>query len=111
MPKDSESKSLRGLQGAVSRQAVILVVDQDAVGGAVEIVKLPVVHRPEECGETQQPQNERRGNENHKSRYHGAPALSLSAFSVTRSDDDAIATAAISGVTRPTIANGMATAL
>ena len=93
------------------KSAVPIVVHENALRGAVQIVVLTVADRPEERGKPSQAQEERGRNEDRQRRNHGSPALSLSALSVTRSEDDAMAIAAISGVTRPSAANGMAIAL
>lgn len=88
-----------------------LIIEQDSVRSAIEIVVLAARDRPEESGKPASAEQESNRNKNGKSRDHGACAFSLSAFSVTTSDDEAIATAATSGVTRPSAARGTATTL
>src|SRR6266581_1716730 len=86
---------------------VPLVVDQNSLGGAVEILELTRPQRPQESGEPKQTQEQRR---RHQIDQHGHDDANLRrrAFRVTSNDDEDIATAAINGVANPAMAIGTA---
>lgn len=88
---------------------LILVVDQNSVCGAVEILVLAGAKAPEECRQTQRPETNRARYQNHHD-VHQALLCSCSrkAFRVTISEEPDIASAAISGVSRPAAAAGAA---
>ena len=115
-----EVRTLRGFTSAFSRlRLVVLVVGNGAPAGAFEILKLPRVERPDERDKSHGAERQRAGNQPGKSSHLRPPteesrslaALSLSALSVTATDDSDMASAAISGVTCPAIAIGTDTAL
>lgn len=87
---------------------------QGAVRGTVEVVELAAAESPEEAGEPEGAEQQRRGDQVDE-RDHPQPPLrrrcTRSAFAVTTSDEADITTAAMSGVTMPAIAIGTATRL
>lgn len=97
----------KGMEGG--RRAVLLVILQDAVSRAFQVVELARTQRPEKSAQTDQPKEQRNRNEPRKG-AHGASliviARSRTAFTVTRIEDVDIANAAIKGVTRPAAATG-----
>ena len=81
------------------------MVDEDALRIAIRIVVLPCTQRPQQDRECTKAEAQRGGN-NQRNAIHVFPLTSRSALRVTSSDELAINTAAISGVTMP-IANGL----
>jgi len=98
---------MTGLRALVVRQ---IVVGDRAPGGAVEIVELAASERPQEGRKAEAAEREGERNEIDKDVHRAAPPRSraLSAFSVTRTDEPDMASAAISGVTKPATASGTA---
>lgn len=94
--------------GIVGR--LIVVVEQDAVRGAVEILELAAFERPQESAQADKPE-EKGDRDQNDDDVHARILESRKALPVTRSDELDIATAAISGVTSPIIASGTVTAL
>lgn len=95
--------------GCLSR----LIVGDRPPGGAIEIVILAVLERPEKGRKAERAQRDR---ERHQIEQDFHQAVSLcrrarKALSITSSDEVDIAAAAISGVTRPATASGTASAL
>lgn len=98
----------------VHRLFIQLIVNQDATRRALKIIILTRPDRPDERGEAQAAKQQRNGNEDRDDVHLGPSASSRfnrSAFIVTSRDEDDIATAATSGVTKPAIAKGTAIAL
>jgi hypothetical protein len=90
----------------------LVVFEQDAMGDAVEIVELSRSQGPEEGGEAEQAEKQRRRDQVQDDVHdYTRDRLRRSAFKVTTSDDDDMAMAATSGVTRPSTASGTVTAL
>lgn len=87
-----------------------LVVDQDTVRRAFEVVELPVAHGPEEHREAPKTQRERNGNEETET-SHPVTLAKRSEFATTTSELSDIASAAINGVTIPASASGTAITL
>lgn len=90
---------------------ITLVIKQDPAGGAVQILVLPAAQRPQERGQSETTQQQRRRNQIDEDRHDSLVRPSRNALQMTRIEDDDIASAAISGVTRPTIASGTAARL
>jgi len=104
-----------------------LLVEQDALSGAVQVVVLAALQRPEEGGKADGAKQQRDRDEidedihavallssvpgNGKARRGRSATASRNELAVTRMEDDDIATAAISGVTIPAMASGTATQL
>lgn len=89
------------------------VVGDRPPGGAIEIVILAVLERPEK-GRKAEPAKRDRKRHQIEQDFHQAGSLcrrARKALSITSSDEPDIATAAISGVTRPAMASGTASAL
>lgn len=93
-----------------ARWGQIVVIQQDPMGSAFEILVLVRAQAPEECAKTHGAERDRDRNEECYDVQERIPC-SLSALSVTIKDEPAIATAAISGVTRPSAAIGTAMTL
>lgn len=92
---------------------ILLLVGKDAQGCAPRILELPRAQSPQEREEPQEAEGKRGRNENQQNAHkdlRGFPAR-RSALSVTISEDDDIAIAAMSGVTKPRTARGMAQTL
>ena len=91
-----------------------VVVKQNTVGRPVEIIELTGFQRPQKSSKTDQPEKQG-GWDEIDQRGHGlaprSPKRRRKALSVTAIDDADMATAAISGVTNPAIAKGIAMAL
>src|SRR5262245_46489904 len=85
-----------------------VVIHDGAPGGAVEVVVLAALERPQKSDEAEEPERERHGYEKDQD-FHGR--LARSAFAVTSKDEPDMAIAATSGVARPAIAIGTAMAL
>ena len=88
---------------------VLLVILQNAIGSAFQVVELPGSERPQEPGKADEAEEQCDGTKPGK----GAQGASLmvmarnrTAFAVTRIEEVDIATAAIKGVTRPAAAIG-----
>jgi hypothetical protein len=105
-----------------------LLVEQDALGSAVQVVVLAALQRPEEGGKADGAEQQRDRDEidenihagallsgpvrgNGKARPGRTATASRNELAVTRMEDDDIATAAMSGVTIPAMASGTATQL
>ncbi len=86
------------------------LIDQNSLGGPVEIVELSRLKGPEKARQPKQPQKKGGGNQVDQ-HTHGRTHLSRSAFRVTSRDEDDMATAARSGVTMPATARGTAARL
>jgi len=103
-----------GEEGRGSGGVGVLVVEQDPVGGAVEVVVLAGAQAPNEGGEAE-PAQEQGKRDQVEQVGHGAAVgggrESRSALPTTRRDEVDMATAAKSGVTRPATASGTANAL
>lgn len=89
--------------------SILVVILQNAISGALQIVELPGPERPQEPGKADEAEEQRDGNEPGKS-THGASLMVMArnrtAFAVTRIEEVDIATAAIRGVTKPAAAIG-----
>src|SRR5271165_3392460 len=87
-----------------------VVVADRPPGGAVEIVELAVLERPEESRKAEAAERERHRHEIDEHVHRPTPFAwrARNALSVTRIDEPDIASAAISGVTNPKIASGTA---
>lgn len=93
---------------------VVVIVEQDALCRALEIVILPAPQRPEKTGEPEKAEDKGGGHEENEDIHllpFALPRFSRSEFSVTVIEELDIATAATSGVTKPATASGTATAL
>lgn len=100
----------RPRSGLFARRAVIqVIVVENAVRGAFQIVELARFQRPKERRKPRASHEQRRGNEPSE-RRHGFNlsfiVRSLNAFAVTRIDDVDMAIAATRGVTSPAMASG-----
>ena len=71
----------------------VVVLGEDAVGGALHILELAGARRPQEGGKTQPAENKRHRDQHQKIGH----AAGLSAFKVTVSEEDDMATAARGG--------------
>jgi len=89
---------------------VVRIVDQDALSIAFGIVILAAAQRPQQYRQRAQSERESRCDDE-RDPVHVLVLASLRALRVTRSDELAIIAAAISGVTRPNAATGMAITL
>lgn len=90
-----------------------LIVGDRPPGGAIEIVILAAPERPQKGGKAERAKPDRKRHQIEQD-FHQAGSLcrrARKALSITRSDEPDIAAAAISGVTRPAIASGTASAL
>lgn len=87
-----------------------VLVDQDPKGGTVEVVELATRGCPEEGRKPGQTEQQRHGYEDGDD-AHRADLTRRRAFATTRIDEPDIASAAISGVTRPATASGTASTL
>lgn len=85
----------------------LVVIDENADGGAIEIVILAGLQRPEEEGEAAKSEQQRAGDEDGEAVHLVAPR-SLSALATTMIEEPDMARAAISGVTTPAMASGTA---
>src|SRR6266702_2671570 len=91
-----------------------LVIGDGAPGGAVEVIILAILERPEEADQTEKAEQQRQRYQKHQDfhqRNSLLPCRARSAFRITSSDEPDIAAAAISGVARPAIASGTANTL
>ena len=75
-----------------------ILVDQDAIGRAVEIFELTIAHRPEEHDQPQATHGQRNWDQKDQSAQRAA-AASRSELPTTTTELSDIAAAAISGVT------------
>lgn len=90
-----------------------LIVGDRPPGGAIQIVILTVLEGPEKGGKPKGAEHDRKRNQIDQD-FHQIVSLcrrARKALSITSSDEVDIAAAAISGVTRPAIASGTASAL
>ncbi len=85
---------------------MFVIVEQDALGGAVRVVELAVPERPEEGREPEEAQK-KRGRDQVEQPGH-RPRPSRRALPTTSSDEPDMQTAAIRGVARPSTATGTA---
>lgn len=85
-----------------------VVVQKDAFGGALGVVKLARSEGPEEGSKADQPHAQSDRNEEKKSCHDFPPERILNAFRVTMMDEPDIASAAMNGVTSPASAIGTA---
>lgn len=95
--------------GCLSR----LIVGDRPPGGAIEIIILAVLERPQKGRKAERAKRDRKRHQIEQD-FHQAVSLcrrARKALSITSSDEVDIAAAAISGVTRPAIASGTASAL
>lgn len=102
--------------GLFAAPAFFVIVEQDAMGGTVEIIELSRLQCPEEGDQPAQSQQQGYRDQIDQDIHDTFPNLTLPrlnrrAFSVTTRDDDDIAMAATSGVTEPATANGTVTRL
>ena len=89
-----------------------VVVAKNAVGGTIEIIELARLQRPHEGAEPRKPQQQGRRDQVDQNAHALPPAnLARNAFVVTRIEEPDMASAAISGVTKPAMAIGTATML
>src|SRR6266700_5322618 len=91
-----------------------IVVRNRAPGGAVEILILSALERPEERQEPSKSEPKREWHENDEDFHHDlrtATERARSAFTMTRIEEPDIAAAAIRGVTVPLMASGTASTL
>ena len=88
----------------------IVVVEQDPVRRAVQILELPALERPQESAQPDEPEQQGGRNQNEDD-VHFLALASRKALPVTASEEPDIASAAINGVINPIIANGTVTAL
>lgn len=96
----------RQLAGLIRR----ILLDQYPFRRPVQILELPRLQGPEECRQAKQA--EKQGGRHQIDQYaHGLTHFSRRAFTVTSREDDDMATAASSGVTRPAMASGTAAKL
>lgn len=82
---------------------------KNSLGGTIQVFVLARPDRPQERDQPEQAERDGRRDEVHE-HVHDA-LLRVRAFKVTRIDDDDMATAAMSGVTKPAIAKGTKSAL
>lgn len=90
-----------------------IIIGDRPPGGAIEIVILAIPERPQK-GRKAEPAKRDRKRHQIEQDFHQAGSLcrrARKALSITSSDDPDIAAAAISGVTRPAMASGTASAL
>ena len=95
-----------GLAFRMLRGPAVLILEQDAVGGPVQVVELAGLQSPEESDQPDTPENEGDGNEHQKVGQPVLPRDSRRALPITTSDDVDMAIAAIRGVTNPATAIG-----
>src|SRR5690606_22206410 len=93
-----------------SHSFFVLVVDEDARGGALWILELPAAQRPEEGRQAGQAKAEGDRDQEQQA-VHRAERISRSELATTMSELPDMATAAISGVTSPAMASGTAITL
>src|SRR5690606_4849835 len=112
-------KSLRSIKGLAwrtrwsrgSRQVVfVLVIDQDAIGGAFGIVELAIAQRPEKGRQPRQSQPQGNGYQEQQA-VHLTARARRSELAMTTSELADIAAAAINGVSIPASARGTASTL
>jgi hypothetical protein len=90
------------------------IVEQDARGRTIEILVLARVQRPQKRGEAKEPEKQGGGDQIKQGGHRSlslAPRRKRSALRITNSEDEDIATAAISGVASPATASGTAITL
>ncbi len=97
--------------GSRGRGVVGIVVEQDSVGGAVQVVELARPQRPQKGPQPEDSEKEGDGNEKEEIVQRSLPRDSRKALTITAIDDVDMATAAISGVTCPETASGIVTTL
>src|SRR5260221_11372761 len=90
----------------VARRQRPVVVVEDALGGAIEVVELARAQRPEEGQQADQAEAERQRDEKEKDAHRRDPPK-RSALPITSSEEPDMAMAAISGLTGPALASGM----
>lgn len=87
-----------------------VVIDKDADGGAIEIIILASLQRPEEEGQPAQAKQQCAGDEDGDAVHFELPR-SRSALATTMIEEPDMASAAMSGVTMPAMASGTAMTL
>src|SRR5581483_11039045 len=107
-PTATDSSSIRGM---VSVRRTRGIVQQDADRRAIQIVILAAADRPQQHPKACQPHNQGGGDDQGHAVHGALQGASLKAFSVTSSEELAMAAAATRGVTSPRAASGMAAAL
>lgn len=86
-----------------------VIIAQDPVCGPIEIIELTALERPHEGCQPDKAQKQGSGNEVDQNAHVRPPARrARSALSVTMIEDPDMASAAISGVTKPATAIGTA---
>lgn len=90
---------------AVSADRSLLVVEQNAVGRAFEVVVLAGAQRPQEHGQPAAAKDQARANQIEDD-IHVRRPRSRKLFAITSSDELDIASAASQGVTYPATASG-----
>src|SRR6476620_1485234 len=94
----------------IPRWRVVFVVGENVDRRRVEIVELPAPDRPHERPDRHAEQQQADRHQQQKNR-HGSGRVRRSALAVTVSDDSAMPSAAIHGVTSPATASGTASKL
>lgn len=89
------------------RRAGSGLIDKNAKSRALQIIELTRSQSPEEGDEPTRPKQQRHGDQNGQN-IHEAADRSRSALATTTMEEHDIATAAISGVTNPARASGIA---
>jgi len=84
-----------------------LIIDEDALAGAFQVVELTTRQRPHESSQAAETEQQRDRDQDADA-AHRAHRVSRSALATTMIDDVDIAIAAISGVTIPSRASGTA---
>ena len=85
-------------------------VDQNSLSGSIQIIELARFQGPKKACESQQAKEQCSGDKKYQ-HAHDRIQLRRRALSVTSSEEDDMATAAIRGVTRPHTASGTAARL
>lgn len=88
----------------------LILIDEDPQRRSVKVVKLSGTHGPEERRKPRKAKRKRNGDQDENA-VHRATRFRRRALATTSSDDPDMAAAATSGVTRPVIAKGTASAL
>lgn len=96
--------------GRIRIRLRFIVVDENADCGAVKVVILAGTQRPEEKGQSAQPEQQRTRDEDGET-VHRAARRRRSALATTIIEDPDMASAAINGVTTPATASGTAMTL
>src|SRR6185437_4427059 len=99
-----------GLSASASNP-IVLILDENPLGRAVQVIILAAVQGPQEQQQGTQPDRQCRADDGGDLAHLALPAARRRAFIVTASEDPAIMKAASSGETRPSMASGMAATL